>query len=215
MQGRDDVSSAPNHGADTAKKAPDSPSAALAKAPAREEILHEGRFLQTMRVGHWEYVRRKNSTGIVIIVALTSDDEMIFVEQYRRPVGTRVIELPAGLAGDIVGQEHEALAIAAGRELEEETGYRAARIEELVMGPVSAGLTSEVVTFFRAHDLTRVSDGGGDEHEDIEVHRIPRTAVVAWLAERARAGVMVDAKVFAALYFLSEAYLNATLEPAG
>ncbi len=149
-------------------------------------------------------MRRKNTTGIVIIVALTPDDELIFVEQYRPPVGARVIELPAGLAGDISGQEHEALARAAERELEEETGYRAARMEELVQGPVSAGLTSEIVTFFRAHDLTRITDGGGDEHEDIEVHRIP-------LSERAgrgspsvsAAGVLVDSKVYVALYFLS------------
>lgn len=194
--------------------ASDATKSAPVDAPA-EEILLEGNYLQTVRVGRWEYVRRKNTTGIVIIVALTPDDEMIFVEQYRPPVRARVIELPAGLAGDIAGQEHEALAIAAGRELEEETGYRAARIEELVSGPVSAGLTSEVVTFFRAHDLTRVTDGGGDEHEDIEVHRIPRTAVAGWLAERARAGVMIDSKVFAALYFLSDAHAAAALEPAG
>jgi len=199
--------------------APDATSARAA-APsnergAPEEILLAGRYLEAVRVGHWEFVRRKNTTGIVIIVALTPDDELIFVEQYRPPVRARVIELPAGLAGDIVGQEHEALTIAAGRELEEETGYRAARIEELVSGPVSAGLTSEVVTFFRAHDLTRVTDGGGDEHEDIEVHCIPRTAVVGWLAARVAAGVMVDPKVFAALYFLSDAYTAAALAPAG
>ena len=176
--------------------------ATTGNADAPEELLLDGQYLQTLRRGRWEFVRRKNTTGIVIIVALTPDDELIFVEQYRPPVGARVIELPAGLAGDISGQEHEALAKAAERELEEETGYRAARMEELVQGPVSAGLTSEIVTFFRAHDLTRITDGGGDEHEDIEVHRIPRASVGAWLAERQRAGVLVDSKVYVALYFL-------------
>ena len=176
--------------------------ATTGNADAPEELLLDGQYLQTLRRGRWEFVRRKNTTGIVIIVALTPDDELIFVEQYRPPVGARVIELPAGLAGDISGQEHEALARAAERELEEETGYRAARMEELVQGPVSAGLTSEIVTFFRAHDLTRITDGGGDEHEDIEVHRIPKASVGAWLAERQRAGVLVDSKVYVALYFL-------------
>lgn len=172
-----------------------------ASAPA-EEILLEGRFLQAVRRGQWEYVRRKNTSGVVIVVALTPEDELILVEQFRPPVGARVIELPAGLAGDIAGHEHEALARAAARELEEETGYRPARLEEIASGPVSAGLTSEVVTFFRAHELTRVSDGGGDHHEDIEVHHVARADVPRWLAERRAAGVMVDPKVYAALYFL-------------
>ncbi len=172
-----------------------------ASAPA-EEILLEGRFLQAVRRGQWEYVRRKNTSGVVIVVALTPEDELILVEQFRPPVGARVIELPAGLAGDIAGHEHEALARAAARELEEETGYRAGRIEELTAGPVSAGLTSEVVTFFRAHDLTRIDDGGGDHTEDIEVHHVGRAVIAGWLAERQRSGVLVDPKVFAALYFL-------------
>ncbi len=173
------------------------------KAPEPEVIMLDGNYLQAVRVGRWEYVRRKNTTGIVLIVALTPANELIFVEQFRPPVNARVIELPAGLAGDIEGQEHEALAVAAARELEEETGYRAARIEMLTHGPVSAGLTSEVVTFFRAFDLERVSDGGGDHNEDIEVHRIPLSEVPGWLHERQRGGTAVDSKVYAALYFLS------------
>ena len=164
-------------------------------------VLHDGRFLQALRRGQWEYVRRKNASGIVILVALTPEDELIFVEQYRVPVSARVIELPAGLAGDIEGMEHEALEAAAARELEEETGYRPTRLEEVAWGPISAGLTSEVVHIFRALGLVRVSDGGGDQHEDIEVHRVPRAEVPAWLAAKVKAGVMVDPKVYAALYF--------------
>lgn len=169
--------------------------------PDTETMLYDGRFLQTVKRGHWEFVRRKNTTGIVIIIALTPEDELLFVEQFRPPVAARVIELPAGLAGDLVGQEHEALALAAARELEEETGYRPGWIEELCEGPVSAGLTSEVVTFFRAHDLARVHDGGGDQHEDIVVHRVPRAQVPSWLAAKQATGAMVDPKVYAALWF--------------
>lgn len=166
-----------------------------------ETMLYDGRFLQTVKHGHWEFVRRKNTTGIVIIIALTADDELLFVEQFRPPVGARVIELPAGLAGDLAGQEHEALALAAARELEEETGFRAGWIEELCAGPVSAGLTSEVVTFFRAHDLAKIGDGGGDQHEDIVVHRVRKADVPTWLAAKQATGVMVDPKVYAALWF--------------
>jgi len=164
-------------------------------------VVYEGRFIVTLRRDRWEYVSRKGVSGVVILVATTPADELLFVEQYRTPVDARVIELPAGLAGDVAGSEDEALETAAARELEEETGWRAGTIERLVAGPVSAGLTTEVVTLFRATDLVRVGDGGGDEHEDIVVHTVPRADAEAWLRAKAAAGVMVDPKVYAALWF--------------
>ncbi|MFO0749020.1 MAG: NUDIX hydrolase [Myxococcota bacterium] len=168
-----------------------------------ETILYAGRFLRAVRRGHWEYVSRQSSSGVVVLVATTPAGELVLVEQYRAPVDRRVIELPAGLAGDIAGQEDEPLTRAAARELEEETGWRAGRIEALVSGPVSAGLTTEVISFFRASELTRIGPGGGDEHEDIEVHHVPLGEVASWLAARTTTGVMVDPKVYAALYFTS------------
>jgi ADP-ribose pyrophosphatase len=126
---------------------------------------------------------------------------LLLVEQYRPPVGCRVIELPAGLAGDIAGQEHEDLSVAAIRELEEETGWSTTTMTRVAGGPVSAGLTSEVVTFFRAGPMTRTGAGGGHEGEDIFVHAVPRTEVPAWLRAREAAGMMVDPKVWTALLF--------------
>ena len=164
-------------------------------------VVYEGRYLVTLRRDRWEYVSRKGVSGIVILVATTPANELLFVEQHRTPVNARVIELPAGLAGDIAGQEDEALETAAARELEEETGWRPGRIQRLVGGPVSAGLTTEIVTFFRATELARVGDGGGDEHEDIVVHTVPLVDVEAWLDAKAKAGVLVDPKVYAALWF--------------
>ena len=84
-------------------------------------LLYEGKHVQFVRTGHWEYATRPKTTGIVYIIALTAQNEVLLTEQYRIPVGKRVIELPAGLAGDVPGEEQEPLVTAARRELLEET----------------------------------------------------------------------------------------------
>ncbi len=167
-------------------------------------VLADGRHLRFVSEDGWEFVERPAATGIVVIAALTDDDRLVLVEQYRRPVRSRVLELPAGLAGDVAGEEDEDLAKAAARELHEETGYEADRFERVgAAGPPSAGLSSEVITFFRAHGLRRTGPGGGDAHENIVVHEVAFAEVDAWLAERAREGILVDPKVYAGLYFLA------------
>ncbi|MES1929851.1 NTP pyrophosphohydrolase [Salinisphaera dokdonensis CL-ES53] len=167
-----------------------------------DSTLHEGEFLRLKRRDNWEYVERANARGAVIIVALTADDELLLVEQPRFPMQANVIELPAGLVGDIVGEEDEALEVAGARELEEETGYRPARLEFLTAGPPSAGLANEVISFYRAYDLTRIDAGGGDDSEDITPHAVPLAEVESWLAAQQRTGKYVDPKIFTGLYFL-------------
>jgi len=164
-------------------------------------VLATGRYLRLRQDNGWEWCERVNSTGVVVVVAVTAAGDLLLVEQHRPPVGGRVLELPAGLAGDLADARDEAFALAAARELEEETGYRADRIEHLTAGPVSAGMTSEVLTWFRAHGLARVGAGGGDASEDIVVHEVPLDGVEAFLDERIAAGTQVDPKVFAGLYF--------------
>jgi ADP-ribose pyrophosphatase len=168
--------------------------------PGRE-ILFDGRFLRVRREGRWEYVERHKASGIVAVLPITEARELVLVEQYRVPVDRRVIEIPAGLAGDIEGEENEALAEAAKRELLEETGYAAERMEFLTDGPPSAGLSTEVVTFFRAHGLTKVSAGGGDGSEDIQVRLVPLAGLDAWIEAKRQAGCLIDYKIYAALYF--------------
>jgi ADP-ribose pyrophosphatase len=152
--------------------------------------------------GHWEYVHRVNATGAAIIVAVTAERKLLLVEQYRIPCHVRTIELPAGVIGDEPGSRSESHAEAARRELLEETGYVAGRIEPLDTGPSSAGLTSEVVTLFLASDLQKAGVGGGVHHEDIIVHEVPLENIRAWLEEKVRSGFLVDPKVYAGLYFL-------------
>ncbi len=165
------------------------------------DVLAEGRFLRLLSLHGWEYVERANATGVVAIVAVTDDGNLIVTEQFRPPVGQRVVDLPAGLAGDIDGQETEHFAGAAQRELIEEVGYQAAGMRYLFRGPSSAGLTSEVITFFRAVGLRKVGDGGGDDSEEITVHEIPLPDAPAWIQDRERRGIAIDPKIIAGLYF--------------
>ncbi len=165
------------------------------------EILGDGKYLRLIRKDGWEFVQRKNLSGIVGIIAVTNERKLILVEQYRPPVGKNVIEIPAGLAGDSPASRNEDLALAASRELEEETGYRAARMIELATGTASAGLCDEVITLFRAEGLQKIHDGGGDASESIQVHEIPLDQVENWLREQTRNDKLVDLKVYSALHF--------------
>lgn len=168
-----------------------------------KETLATGRFLALVREGHWEYAERTNATGAAIIAAVTDEGKLLLVEQYRIPCHARTIELPAGIIGDEPQAGGESDADAARRELLEETGYAAEQIEPLVTGPSSTGLTSEVVTLFRATRLRKTGAGGGVGHEEIVVHEVPLNEVDQWLAEKTRAGALVDPKVYAGLYFIS------------
>ena len=167
-----------------------------------EQTLYEGDFLRLCRTDTWEYVKRVNARGAAVIAAVTPADELLLVEQPRPALGGPVIELPAGLVGDIEGAEDEDRATAAARELEEETGWRPNRMVYLTGGPPSAGLSGEILWFYRALDLTHVHAGGGDDSEDITVHAVALDQVDAWLAEREAAGIPVDPKVYTGLYFI-------------
>ena len=165
------------------------------------EILCDGKHIQLVRQDIWEFTRRKNVSGIVGIVAVTDDRRLVLVEQHRPPVGTRVIELPAGLAGDEKGREEEDLADAARRELLEETGYEARSVERIAAGAASAGMTNEVMTLYRATGLMKTGTGEGDGTEDITVHEVPLEGITRWLSEREREGKLIDLKVYCGLYF--------------
>jgi ADP-ribose pyrophosphatase len=168
--------------------------------------LYTGKYLSFVKEGHWEYAERVNATGACLIVAVTNEQKFLLVEQYRIPVHTRTIELPAGIIGDEADHSSESQAEAARRELLEETGYDAERMEMLTTGPASSGLTSEIVTLFRASGLRRVGDGGGIANENITVHEVHLSEISSWLAARVKEGLMIEPKVYAALFFLSKDY---------
>ena len=166
----------------------------------------EGRFIAAKTRGRWEYVSRARGIKAAVILAITPDDEVVMVEQFRIPMGKPSIELPAGLIGDDDGGEGEDAATAANRELEEETGYRAARMEDLGEYYSSPGMVSESFTMFRAYDLTRVSEGGGVEGEGITVHHVPRASIADFIAAKRAEGYGIDVRM---LMLLSPDWLKA------
>lgn len=158
-----------------------------------EQVHWEGKYIVAKTRGRWEYVSRARGIRAAVIIAIDAEDNVILVEQYRVPLGRACIELPAGLIGDET--EGEDPTEAAARELEEETGYRAGRIEVLGDFHSSPGMVSESFTLLRAHDLTQVGPGGGTESEQITVHRVPRTRLSAFIAKRRAMGDAMDVKL--------------------
>jgi ADP-ribose pyrophosphatase len=169
--------------------------------PKDPRVHASGRYLRLLERNDWEYMSRSNARGVVILVPVTEDGCLLLVEQYRIPVQSRVIELPAGLVGDLDDQE-ESLMTAARRELLEETGFEANQWSPLLQCPSSSGMSDEIVTFLQASELQKVGPGGGDESEDIQVHQIPLAEVNHWLKLKIDEGLMVDPKIYSALYWL-------------
>jgi ADP-ribose pyrophosphatase len=164
-----------------------------------DEIMWQGRFLVARRKGKWEYVSRARGIRAAVILAVDLEDHVILVEQFRVPLGRRCIELPAGLIGDHAGVEGEDDAVAAARELEEETGYHAERMEVIGEFWSSPGMVSESFTLLRAHGLTRVGDGGGVEGENITVHRVPLSGIGDAIAQWRARGYSIDVRLLTLL----------------
>ena len=163
-----------------------------ADADAPVETAWSGKYISVCKQGRWEYVSRTGSAGAVVILA-EHDGKVILIEQYRVPVGGRCLELPAGLIGD---EDPDAtLEDTAVKELEEETGFTAARVETLGCFHSSPGMVAESFTLVRAHGVRRVGEGGGNEHEDIIVHLVERADIPEFIRRRREDGVAVDVKL--------------------
>lgn len=101
--------------------------------------------------------------GAVIVIALTADDQIVLIKQFRKPVEAVVIEAPAGLVN-----KGESLVVAAKRELKEETGYVAGKTKKLLSAYTSPGYSTELIHYFLATNL-KPGPQATDEDETIEV----------------------------------------------
>lgn len=162
----------------------------------KPEIMWQGQYITVRRWGTWEYVGRARGIHAAVILAIV-DNDVLLVEQHRVPLGGPCLELPAGLVGD--NDENEQVETAAARELEEETGYRAATIEIIGRFASSPGMVSETFSLVRATGLTKVGDGGGEPGENITVHRVPLPQVPAFVAAKRAQGVFMDVKLLTIL----------------
>lgn len=172
------------------------------KQEHRNCIVFEGKYIRLIKKENWEFIERNNCSAIVIIAAMTQEEKVLFVEQFRPPVGKNVIEFPAGLINDETASESESIIEGARRELFEETGYLAKKMKKLLSGPVSGGSSADIVTMFLALDLVKKGKGGGIVGEGITVHEVPLHSVESWLQTMERKGRLIEPKIYSGLYFL-------------
>jgi len=162
------------------------------------EVMWEGKFVRALRRGKWEYASRARDIGAVVILA-EYEGKVILVDQPRIAPDCRCLELPAGLVGD--HDPNATVETTAITELEEETGFTAERVERLGEFYASPGMLSEGFTIVRAHGVSQIGQGGGDENEDINVHLVPRAEIPNFIEQKRAEGFGIDAKLLLLLNF--------------
>ncbi|MCX7046291.1 MAG: NUDIX hydrolase [Candidatus Sumerlaeota bacterium] len=188
----------------------------------KSKMLLKGRHLLFFGgEGSWEYVSRAKSRTGAAIVAVTNEDRLLLVEQFRPPVGKSVIELPAGLVGDTEADEHESLKTTAKRELKEETGFDCRVMTILCRVAVLPGSTDELNVICMARQLSAIGDGAVEKFKDgsirhskkrgkkaegecLTVYEVPLATIDHWLRRQERMGKLIDLKVYAGLSFLKK-----------
>jgi len=170
-----------------------------------KKTVWEGRFIRMLlleysddkgNVRRWEAVERVNCNGIVAVIPITKEGEVLMIRQFRPALNSYVIEFPAGL-----NDKGETLVDAARRELIEETGYTSETFELLAEGPVSSGLSNEVLSVYLAREATQASLSLRESHpieetEDIEVIRTPLMSAYDTIEEFRGRGDAVDLKIY-------------------
>ena len=148
----------------------------------RDEVRHNSGY-ETVR----EVVRH---AGGAVIVAMFDDNDVILIRQYRYPVNARIYELPAGKLEP--GEDPQLCAI---RELEEETGLVAGKMEKLTAMYTTPGFCSEILHIYLASELSAGTQALEQGEETIEVYRIPVTRALELCTE----GIIRDGKTVTGL----------------
>jgi ADP-ribose pyrophosphatase len=179
----------------------------LTERVVASEVVHRGRYLE-FRV---DTIEREDGTrgrrdivghpGAIAVLAVDGDGRLLMVRQWRVAAGRALLEIPAGTLDvhDGVTEDPDA---AARRELEEETGHRAATWRKLARFWTAPGFASELMHLYLATGLTGVADDAGrlapDEDEHLELRRVPLAEALALLD----AGGIMDAKTILGVLWL-------------
>ncbi|HBH60354.1 MAG TPA: hypothetical protein DDX85_01150 [Nitrospiraceae bacterium] len=169
-----------------------------------QKTLWEGRFIKTSMIYYrdhngseraWEAVGRINCDGIVIIIPITANNEVILIRQFRPVLNRYVIELPAGLI-----DTGEDVLYAAKRELIEETGYTSDNFTHLTWGVMSTGIDTDQWRIVLASDVIEVAEDirrefPPDESEDIETIKVAVDSVYETLDSYINLGDMIDLRI--------------------
>ncbi|MCJ8006739.1 NUDIX hydrolase [Lederbergia wuyishanensis] len=132
--------------------------------------------------------------GAVAIIAINDENKVIMVEQYRKPLERSLLEIPAGKL-----EYGEEPLVTAERELEEETGYAAGKMEHLISFYTSPGFADELIHLYIATDLTKIDNPKiGDEDEFVELHEITLEEAIHYVEEKR----IYDAKTVYAVSYL-------------
>jgi ADP-ribose pyrophosphatase len=169
----------------------------------RSETILQGRTFKVRR----DYLKTPNGRetrleiiehgGSVVLIPIDSDGNMLFVRQYRHAVGQDLLELPAGTRdGD------EPLEECAAREIREETGMEAGKLQKIGQFYLAPGYSSEFMAVYLATEL-KENPLDADDDEFLDVEKIPLKQAI----EMAERGDVPDAKSLAAL-LLAKPYLK-------
>lgn len=164
------------------------------------ERIYEGKILNlrkdkvTIRDEKTSYREVIEHNGGVVIAAITDDGKIPVVKQYRKAAEKAILEIPAGkLEGD---EDHKEAAL---RELKEETGYSASKIEYINSFYSSIGYSEEVLHLFIARDLT-AGETDFDEGESIDIYEYTVDELMNMVMDR----TIEDAKTIIAVFMLKQ-----------
>ncbi|SDB06541.1 ADP-ribose pyrophosphatase [Pseudobutyrivibrio sp. YE44] len=162
------------------------------------KLVHKGSILDmyedTMllpngKTEKWDFISHR--MGAACVLAVKPDGKILMVRQYRNALERETLEVPAGKRDSL----NEDTSICAARELEEETGYRAGKLEKLLSLKSTVAFCDELIDVYLATDLEKIGEQKLDESEDIKIE--------SWdlkeLMDMCYAGKLQDAKTVAAI----------------
>lgn len=153
------------------------------------DIYEDTMLLPNGKTEKWDFVSHR--MGAACVLAVKPDGKILMVRQYRNALERETLEVPAGKRDSL----DEDTSICAARELEEETGYQAGKLEKLLSLKSTVAFCDEMIDVYLATDLRKLGEQNLDESEDIDVE--------AWkledLMEMCYSGKIQDAKTVAAI----------------